>query len=168
MGLFDLFKKPAPAAPEPKPIGLLGALVERYQLEQATPPPTSALTGTWWEQPPNDDLLLAFQARGADLAMFLGEPEEITEIYLVRDAPGEFRLGAGNEMDFEELRWPEVKSALAKLSASVKEFHVYEGHDGVSLLLASTATPETVAQDLETARALLDAIEEEKTVRRPK
>jgi hypothetical protein len=160
MGLFDAFrKKPAGAAQADAPGGLLGALIQRYKLEQAAPPPGSALTGSWWEQPPNDDLLVAFQARGADLAAFLGEPAEITEIYLVRDASGGFRLGAGNEMDFPELRRPEFTAALAKLTASVKEFQAYETRDGVSLLLAPTATPETVAQDLETARALLYAVE---------
>src|SRR5262245_57639269 len=138
MGLFDLFKKPAPAAPEPKPGGLLGELIERYKLEKAAPPSTSALTGSWWEQPPNDDLLLAFQQRPAGIAMFVGEPEEITEIYLVRDASGEFRVGAGNELEVEELRLPEARAGLARLSASVQEFHIFEGHDGVSLLLAPT------------------------------
>jgi hypothetical protein len=97
--------------------------------------------------------------RGGDLAAFLGEPEEITEIYLVRDASGGFRLGAGNDLDFPELRSPEFKAALAKLTASVKEFQVYENRDGVSLFVAPTATPETVAQDLETARAVLGAVE---------
>jgi hypothetical protein len=160
MGLFDLFRKPpAPAAKAPAPTGLLGALIARYGLEQKKPPPESALSGTWWEQPPNDDLLLAFQDRGGEIAAFLGEPVEITEIYLVREGPGDFRLGAGNEMDFPELRLPAVKAGLAKLAPSVKEFQVYETRDGVSLLFASTATPETVAQDLATARELLHALE---------
>ena len=159
MGLFDLFKKAPAAAPADLPGGLLGALVQRYQMEKASPPPESALMGEWWEQPPNDDLLVAFQARGADIMAFLGEPAEVTEIYLVRDASGAFRLGAGNDMDFPELRRPEAQAAIAKLSASVKEFQVYETRDGVSFLLAPTATPETVAQDLETARAILYAVE---------
>ena len=62
-------------------------------------------------------------------------------------------------LDFRELRRPETQAAIAKLSASVKEFQVYETRDGVSFLLAPTATPETVAQDLETARAILYAVE---------
>jgi hypothetical protein len=159
MGLFDLFRKPpAPAAQAPAPAGLLRALIARYGLEQKKPPAESALTATWWEQPPSDDLLLAFQDRGGAVAAFLGEPVEITEIYLVRDASGGFRLGAGSEMDFPELRLPAVQAGLAKLTPSVMEFQVYETHAGVSLLFASTATPETVAQDLDTARAILKAV----------
>ena len=153
MGLFDVFKKPAAAAAKPKPGGLLGAVIERYGLEEQAPPPESALVGTWWEQPPNDDLLLAFLERGADLVAFLGEPTEITEIYLLRDGSGAFALGAGNEMDFPELRLPAVKERLAKLSASVKEFALFETHDGLSLQFAPGATPETIEQDLETARS---------------
>jgi hypothetical protein len=160
MGLFDLFRKPpAPAAQAPAPTGLLRALVERYGLERKKPPPESALSGTWWEQPPNDDLLLAFQDRGGEVAAFLGEPVEITEIYLVREGAGDFRLAAGNEMDFPELRLPAVKAGLAKLTASVKDFQVFENRACVELLFDSTATPETVAQDLDTARAILKAVE---------
>ena len=90
MGLFDVFKKPAAPKPEGRiPGGVLGALIARDGLERAKPPETSALMGEWWELPPNDDLFVAYMERGEKLVVFLGEPEEITEIYLVRDAGGQ-------------------------------------------------------------------------------
>jgi hypothetical protein len=98
-------------------------------------------------------------ARGEDVVAFLGEPAEITEIYLVREASGAFALGAGSEMDFPELRLPALRQGLAALSASVKEFHIYENRAGVSLQLAPGATPETIERDLDTARAILKAVE---------
>lgn len=158
MGLFDAFrKKPADTAPAAASGGLLGALVQRHGLKPAKPPPESALSGTWWAQPPGNGLSLAFLARGADVVAFLGEPVEITEIYLARAPAGEFRLGAGSESDFPQLRLPAVRAGLARLSAAVKEFQLFENHAGVALQFAAGASAEEVAQDLATARELLVA-----------
>jgi hypothetical protein len=159
MGLFDVFKKPKAEAKAPPAGPLMQALIERHGLEPGKPPEAAGYSGSWWEQPPNDDLLLAFMERGGNLIVFLGEPAEITEIYLVRERPGAWRLGAGNEMDFPELRLPAVKDGLAKLSAALEQFMVYETRDGVSLHYATDVTPEAIDADLETARAILNAVE---------
>ncbi len=157
MGLFDAFRK-KDAALQPRPGGLLGAMIERRKMEKAKPPAASGLAGEWWEQPPDDDLLVAAMARGDRLVVFLGEPAEITEIYLVRDGAG-FRLGAGNDMDFPELRRPAMREALARLSPVVEEVQVYETRDGVSLQFGAAATLEQVEADLAIARELLKAAE---------
>jgi len=155
MGLFDAFKKKEPAT-APRPGGLLGAVIERHKMEKAKPPTGSGLAGEWWEQPPDDDLLVAAMARGDKLVVFLGEPVEITDIYLVREGAG-FRLGAGNEMDFPELRRPAMREALARLSGAVEEVQVYETRDGLSLQFGAGATLEQVEADLAVARDVLNA-----------
>lgn len=155
MGLFDAFRKKDPA-PEPRPGGLLGAMIERHRMEKAKPPAASGLTGEWWEQPPDDDLLVAAMARGDRLVVFLGEPAEVTDIYLVRDGAG-FRLGAGSDMDFPELRRPAMREALARFSSAVEEVQVYDTREGVSLQFGAAATLEQVEADLAIAREVLIA-----------
>lgn len=155
MGLFDSFRK-KDVAPVSRPGGLLGAMIERHKMERAEPPAASGLMGEWWEQPPDDDLLVAAMARGDRLIVFLGEPAEVTGIYLVREGAG-FRLGAGNEMDFPELRRPAMREALAQLSPAVEEVQVYETRDGVSLQFGAAATLEQVEADLAIAREVLNA-----------
>jgi len=157
MGLFDVFRKSA--KPEaPRPGGLLGQLVEHFELEKRMPPPESAILGEWWEQPPNDDLLLAVQQRGDKIVVFFGEPAEVTEIYLVR-AGAAWRLAAGSEPQFPELRLPEVKEGLAKLSPWVEELQVFETREGVSMQYGPGATLATIEADLETAHRILHAVE---------
>jgi hypothetical protein len=155
MGLFDLFKKKPEGPRAPAPSGLLATLIGRYALQKATPPSDSALAGEWWEQPPNDDLLLAFMMRGDKLMAFLGEPAEVTEIYLVREPSGEFRLGASTESP----DLPAVRRCLPRFSAWVEELQVFDNAEGLSLRFGLGAAPEQVEADLEAARAVLTVIE---------
>lgn len=155
MGLFDLFRRKQEGAPVAAPSGMLGTLIGRYALQKAKPPSDSALVGEWWEQPPNDDLLLAFMMRGDKLMAFLGEPAEVTEIYLVREPSGEFRLGASTDSP----SLPAVRRCLPRFSAWVEELQVFDNRAGVSLRFGLGAAPEQVEADLEAARSVLKAVE---------
>lgn len=190
MGLFDLFRKP-PAAPSarsafPREPTLLEALVERYGLEKKKPPEESCLMGEWWEGV-HDERRIGFDQRGHNLFLNLGEPTEITEIYLVSAAPGDppglaatrrhveritgaegaafaerFRLGAtpqGALFDFPQLRLPALRDGLPKLSPSVRQVMIFENLQGLALALDAAATPESVAADLAIAHAALQALE---------
>jgi len=153
MGLFDRFKTPAGTP-------LLRELIERYALEKKAPAEPS-LMGEWWEGR-DQGRLVAFMERGKGLALYLGEPAEVTEIYLVRAAPGEppaaaapFRLGAQLEnplFDFAPLQLP-------RLSASVREVMIFDNRRGLSLALEASATRESIEADLKLAHAALQALE---------
>jgi hypothetical protein len=89
MGLFDLFRKPAQPAPArpacPAVSPLLEALTRRYALEHK-PPAEDSIRGDWWESG-HEGRLVAFQPRSDGLVLYLGEPAEVTEIYLVCASP---------------------------------------------------------------------------------
>jgi hypothetical protein len=131
--------------------------------------------------------LLAFLERGKTLFLYLGEPVEITSIYLVRARSGEsralsatqqdleriagnecngiakhFRLGAspsGKFFDIPELRLPALCDGLPRLSPSVSEVMIFENLRGLALTLDESATIFSVEQDLPIAHAILDALE---------
>lgn len=187
MGLFDRFTRRAPAdVPfEPKPSSFLSSLIQRYSLEKKTLSDPS-ISGQWWEGL-DGHRLLAFVERGKTLFLYLGEPVEITSIYLVRASSGEpralgatqqdleriagsecngiarhFRLGAsppGRLFDIPELRLPALCDGLPRLSASVREEMVFENLRGLALTLDDSATIFGVEQDLPIAHAILDALE---------
>lgn len=190
MGLFDLFRKP-PTSPTARSAfasepSLLEVLVERYGLEKKKPPEESCLMGEWWEGV-HEKRRIAFDQRGDNLFLYLGESAEITEIYLVSAAPGEppgltasrkhveriagaegavlaerFRLGAtppGALFDFPQLRLAALRDGLPKLSPSVREVGIFENMQGLHLTLDATAMLESIAADLPIAHATLRALE---------
>ena len=157
MSLFDIFRKQpgaAGASAKPAGAGLLAALVGRYALVKGKPPGEASLMGEWWEGR-HEGRRLAFMERGKGLVLFLGEPAEVTEIYLVREASGAFGLAAST--DSPELA--AVQASLPRLSASVLELQVYENLRGLALQLDERATPESVEADLAIAHSALEAIE---------
>jgi hypothetical protein len=190
MGLFDLFRKPkaAPSARSafPSEPTLLEILVGRYALEKRHPPEESSRSGQWWEGV-HEKRRVALDQRGSHLFLYLGEPAEITEIYLVCAAPGDppalaatrkhveriagaegaafaerFRLGAtppGALFDIPQLRIPALRDGLPKLSSSVEEVAIFENMEGLSLTLDASATTESIAADLAIAHAVLRGLE---------
>jgi len=172
-------KKPAPDLPAH---AILDQLKEVYRLERKTPS-ESSIMGDWWESR-LDGRRLAFQERGRGLAAFLGVIEEITEIYLCRNLPGQpvpvaarqhlarivgaegaalasqFFLGAHPDGDFDypALRLPPLRDGTARLSPSIREIAVYESFRGLSLITDETATPTAIAGDLQLAAGMLDAL----------
>ena len=184
MGLFDLIRKNPATQPAMPP--LLGELIERYALEKKEPAEGS-LSGTQWWEGRDQGRLIAFMERGRDLALYAGEPAEITEIYLVRAAPDEspalaatkrhieritgtqgaalaaqFRLGAqpaGALFDLAPLRLPALLEGIPRLSASVREVMIFDNLRGLSLALDASATRDTIDADLKLAHAVLQALE---------
>lgn len=184
MGLFDRFKKPA--APPPRALSpLLGELIGRYGLKRTDSPEDAGLGGEWSEGR-YEGRLIAFDERGRNLFLYLGEPAEVTEIYLVAASPGEsqaladtrrqieriggaegtalaarFRLGAspsGDRFDIPALRLPALREGLPRLSASVREVSIFDNLGGLALTLDDAATLDSIAADLDIAHAALRAL----------
>ena len=188
MGLFDVFRKPkAEVKPKPKPASpgpLLTALIQRFGL-QMKPCPDRSMMGDWWEGR-HEGRVLGFRALGKWLALYLGAPAEITEIYLVRATPQDgadleatkrdiariagpegaalaaaFRLGATPPealFDIPELRLPALRDGVPRLSAAVLDVQIYDTWQGLELKLGPGATVQTVEADLAIAHEVLTAV----------
>lgn len=180
MGLFDGFRKKPAAAP------LLGELIEAYALEKKEPAESSLSGSQWWEGR-HQGRLIAFMEHGRNLALYAGEPAEMTEIYLVRTAPGEspalaatrqhieriagekgaalaqdFRLGShpsGALFDLPPLRLPALLEAVPRLSASVLEVMIFDNLRGLCLMLDASATRQSIEADLDLSHKVLQALD---------
>lgn len=163
----------------------LDQLKKTYNLHQKAPS-ESSIMGDWWETR-LAGRVLAFQERGKGLSVFVGEIEEITEIYLCR--PGtdpaippaavsqhlarivgsegaaladQFYLAAHptGDFDYSVLRLPPLRDGIPQLSPSVREIAIYESFRGLSLLTDDTATVETIGADLKLALDMLKAMDD--------
>lgn len=169
---------------DPKGHALLEQLKKLYGLEQKAPPESTCLMGNWWESS-LAGRTLAFMEHGRGVAVFVGMIEEITEIYLRRQAPGQpvpadarlhlarivgaagaelaarFFLAAhpGGDFDYPELRLPPLRDGIPRLSQSVREIAIYEGRQGLSLIIDETAEVESVGADLQLALAMLAVLD---------
>ena len=190
MGMFDFFRKPQATSSArsafPREPALLEALVDRHGLEKKKPPDESCLMGDWWEGR-HEGRLLAFTSNGNRLFLYLGEPTEITVIYLVGATPGDppelaatrkhverivgaegaifthrFRLGAtqqGALFDFPQLRLPALRDGLPKFSTSARDVMIFENMRGLQVVFDASATLESIAADLAIAQDALKALE---------
>lgn len=190
MGFFDKLKSKASGNASKnteQSKALIGELKAQYGLIQKPTPAGSALSGLWWQgtvDTGGGSTQVAFMASATGLATFIGTPQEISDIYLIRarsakELPSHnhksnlhhilgaegmtisntWYLGAHPDgaFDYPELRLEPVSKALRELSEGVSEIMIFPS--GIKMLMdVEKATDSTINSDLQHAQVIMNSV----------